>query len=35
MKGIVQVDSDGVAEDQDLREWSDRGMAFAGSLPPK
>jgi hypothetical protein len=35
MTGMVCVAVDGFAEDDDLRGWLDRGMAFAGSLPPK
>ena len=35
MKGFVFVGPDGVAEDADLQAWVDRGLAFAGSLPPK
>jgi hypothetical protein len=35
MKGWLLVDPDGHAEDEDLRRWVDRGLAFAGSLPPK
>jgi TfoX/Sxy family transcriptional regulator of competence genes len=35
MKGWLLVDADGHAEDEDLRRWVDRGLAHAGSLPPK
>jgi hypothetical protein len=35
MKGFVYVGPDGVAEDEDLARWVDRGLDFAGSLPPK
>jgi TfoX/Sxy family transcriptional regulator of competence genes len=35
MKGWLLVAADGYAEDEDLRRWVDRGLAFAGSLPPK
>lgn len=35
MRGMVFVSEDGISEDEDLQEWLDRGMAFAGSLPPK
>ena len=35
MTGMVCVAVDGFAEDDDLHGWLDRGMAFAGSLPPK
>ena len=29
------VGADGHAEDDDLRRWVDRGLAYASSLPPK
>lgn len=35
MKGMVYVGVDGLAEDGDLQTWVDRGVAIAGSLPPK
>jgi TfoX/Sxy family transcriptional regulator of competence genes len=35
MKGWLLVDPAGCAEDEDLRRWIDRGVAFARSLPPK
>jgi TfoX/Sxy family transcriptional regulator of competence genes len=35
MKGWLLVTADGHAEDDDLRRWVDRGVAYAGSLPPK
>ncbi|MGI9642736.1 MAG: TfoX/Sxy family protein [Acidimicrobiia bacterium] len=35
MKGMVYVAAEGIAEDGDLQAWLDRGLAFAGSLPPK
>lgn len=35
MKGFVFVEPAGLAEDADLRAWIDRGLAFAGALPPK
>jgi hypothetical protein len=35
MQGWLQVAPDGHAEDDDLRRWVDRGVAFATSLPPK
>jgi TfoX/Sxy family transcriptional regulator of competence genes len=35
MKGWLQVAADGHAEDDDLRRWVDRGVAYAESLPPK
>jgi TfoX/Sxy family transcriptional regulator of competence genes len=35
MKGWIYVAPDGLAEDADLRAWIGRGVAYAGSLPPK
>jgi TfoX/Sxy family transcriptional regulator of competence genes len=35
MKGWLLVDADGHAEDEDLRRWVDRGVAYASSLPAK
>jgi TfoX/Sxy family transcriptional regulator of competence genes len=35
MKGWLLVAADGHAEDDDLRRWVDRGVAYAASLPPK
>lgn len=35
MRGIVVVDSSGLGEDDALRGWLDRGLAFTDSLPPK
>jgi TfoX/Sxy family transcriptional regulator of competence genes len=35
MKGWLLVAADGHAEDDDLRRWVGRGVAYAGSLPPK
>ena len=35
MRGWVVVDSATIADDQTLAQWIDRGMEFAGSLPPK
>ena len=35
MRGYVFVDAAGIAEDDDLRAWVERGLAFAGTLPPK
>ena len=35
MKGMVYVAAPGLAEDADLAAWVGRGLAFAGSLPPK
>ena len=35
MRGWVLVGPDACAEDEDLRRWLDRGLAYAGSMPPK
>jgi hypothetical protein len=35
MKGWLMVAADGHADDDDLRRWVDRGVAYAASLPPK
>ena len=35
MKGWLLVAADGHADDDDLRRWVDRGVAYAASLPPK
>jgi len=35
MKGWLLVAADGHAEDDDLRRWVDRGLAYAAALPPK
>ena len=35
MRGMVYVGEGGLAEDQDLSAWLERGLAFAGSLPPR
>jgi TfoX/Sxy family transcriptional regulator of competence genes len=35
LRGMVYVDAKGVEEDDDLRAWLERGVAFAGGLPPK
>ena len=35
MTGWLLVEPDGHAEDEDLRRWVDRGLAYASSLPPK
>ena len=35
MKGWLMVAADVLAEDDDLRRWVDRGVAYAASLPPK
>jgi len=35
MRGMVLVDPGGFTEDEDLRAWLHRSLAFADSLPPK
>jgi hypothetical protein len=35
MKGYVYVEGDQIADDEALRGWVDRCVAFAESLPPK
>jgi TfoX/Sxy family transcriptional regulator of competence genes len=35
MKGWILVDAGAHAEDDDLRRWVDRGVAYADTLPPK
>ena len=35
MAGWLRVDTADVADDGVLREWVERGAAYAGSLPPK
>jgi hypothetical protein len=35
MRGIVFVGAEGTTRKADLERWIDRGLAFAGSLPPK
>jgi TfoX/Sxy family transcriptional regulator of competence genes len=35
MRGWLRVDSDAVRGDGELRQWIDRGVAYARSLPPK
>ena len=35
MKGYVYVEGDQIADDEALRAWVDRCVAFAESLPPK
>lgn len=35
MKGWLRVDAAAVDDDAALRRWAERGLAFAGSLPPK
>ena len=35
MQGWLRVDSDDVSSDDELRQWVDRGVAYARSLPAK
>lgn len=35
MKGMIYVGEEGIAEDEDLEAWVERGYRFASSLPPK
>jgi len=35
MKGMVYVGVEGIESDANLDAWVARGIAFAGSLPPK
>ena len=35
MRSFVYVDAEGIASDEGLKEWTGRGLAYAGSLPPK
>ena len=35
LTGFVYVEPEGIAEDADLNAWIERGVAFAGALPPK
>lgn len=35
MTGMVYVEPAGIASDEDLLGWVERGVAFAASLPPK
>jgi TfoX/Sxy family transcriptional regulator of competence genes len=35
MKGMIYVGPSGYEDDDGLRAWVDRGVAFASSLPPK
>ena len=35
MRGWITVAIDALAEDADLRRWVERGLAYAGTLPPK
>jgi hypothetical protein len=35
MRGFVAVEPEGIAEDDDLREWLDLCLAYVDTLPPK
>lgn len=35
MKGMVSVGAEGCVTEADLQTWVQRGITFAGSLPPK
>ena len=35
MRGYVFIDSEGLAEDRDLRQWLDACLAYVSALPPK
>ena len=35
LRGFVYVDPEGFEADGDLKEWVNRGVAFAEGLPPK
>ncbi|HEX9847461.1 MAG TPA: TfoX/Sxy family protein [Acidimicrobiia bacterium] len=35
MKGWVVVDAEAIADDPSLASWIERGVDYAGSLPPK
>lgn len=35
MRGFVFVSEQGIAPDSELAAWTDRGIAYAASLPPK
>ena len=35
MRSFVYVAAEGLATDEGLAEWAGRGIAYAGSLPPK
>lgn len=35
MKGMVNIDPEGTAEDADLKAWIERCMSFMNTLPPK
>ncbi|HET7068384.1 MAG TPA: TfoX/Sxy family protein [Nocardioides sp.] len=35
MDGWLRVSAEAVADEEDLEGWVERGLAYAGSLPPK
>jgi hypothetical protein len=35
MDGWLRVTTDAVADEESLGRWVERGLAYAGSLPPK
>ena len=35
MRSFVYVAAEGLADDEGLERWAGRGIAYAGSLPPK
>ena len=35
IKGFIYVDSEGTADDEVLRQWVERGLAYTGTLPAK
>ena len=35
MKGMVYVGPEGYGTDEELKDWLDQALSFAGSLPPK
>lgn len=35
MKGWIVVEGDALAEDEQLAHWIERGLEYAGWLPPK
>jgi hypothetical protein len=35
LKGLIYVDPEGIAEDEDLQAWVNRCMTFMSTLPSK
>lgn len=35
MKGLLFVAAEGIADDDQLRDWTERALAFTGTLPAK